>query len=88
MQVADISNITKSYRGRTVVNDVSFDINGGEVLGLIGPNGAGKTTTIRMMMDLVKADSGKIQIFGKALNEATKNYIGYLPEERGLYLNM
>ncbi len=88
MQVVNISNITKSYRGRTVVDDVSFDINSGEVFGLIGPNGAGKTTTIRMMMDLVKPDSGSVVILGKTLNEAAKNSIGYLPEERGLYLNM
>jgi len=88
LQVVNISNITKSYRGRTVVDDVSLDINSGEVFGLIGPNGAGKTTTIRIMMDLVKPDSGNVEILGKTLNEAAKNSIGYLPEERGLYLNM
>ena len=54
-------------------------------MGLIGPNGAGKTTTIRMMMDIIKPDSGQINILGHGLNEATKNSIGYLPEERGLY---
>jgi len=88
LPVVKISNITKSYRGHTVVDDVSFDVNSGEVFGLIGPNGAGKTTTIRMMMDLVKPDSGSVEILGKTLNEAAKNSIGYLPEERGLYLNM
>jgi len=88
LPVVKISNITKSYRGKTVVDDVSFDINSGEVFGLIGPNGAGKTTTIRMMMDLVRPDVGSVEVLGKTLNEATKNDIGYLPEERGLYVNM
>lgn len=88
MPIVEVSNVIKAYRGRTVVNDVSFDVNSGEVFGLIGPNGAGKTTTIRMMMDLVKPDSGKVTILGEALSEAAKNLIGYLPEERGLYLDM
>jgi ABC-2 type transport system ATP-binding protein len=68
-----------------VVDSVSFSIQQGEILGLIGPNGAGKTTTIRMMMDIIKPDSGQINILGQGLNETTKNGIGYLPEERGLY---
>ena len=88
MSIVEVNHVIKAYRGRTVVNDVSFDVNSGEVFGLIGPNGAGKTTTIRMMMDLVKPDSGKVTILGEALSEAAKNLIGYLPEERGLYLNM
>jgi ABC-2 type transport system ATP-binding protein len=57
----------------------------GEIFGLIGPNGAGKTTTIRMMMDIIKPESGEISILGESLNADTKNRIGYLPEERGLY---
>jgi ABC-2 type transport system ATP-binding protein len=68
-----------------VVDGVSFSLQQGEILGLIGPNGAGKTTTIRMMMDIIKPDSGQINILGQGLNETTKNGIGYLPEERGLY---
>jgi ABC-2 type transport system ATP-binding protein len=54
-------------------------------LGLIGPNGAGKSTTIKILLDFLKPDSGEIKIFGQAMNEALKNQIGYLPEERGLY---
>lgn len=88
LSIVEVSHIIKAYRDHTVVNDVSFDVNSGEVFGLIGPNGAGKTTIIRMMMDLVKPDSGKVTILGEALSEAAKNLIGYLPEERGLYLNM
>ncbi|GAI00373.1 unnamed protein product, partial [marine sediment metagenome] len=68
-----------------MVNDVSFTVAQGEIFGLIGPNGAGKTTTIRMIMDITKPDSGEISILRERLNEATKNRVGYLPEERGLY---
>jgi ABC-2 type transport system ATP-binding protein len=67
---------------------VSFAVQKGEILGLVGPNGAGKTTTIRMLMDIVKPDSGEISIFGRRLDEDAKNRIGYLPEERGLYRKM
>jgi len=68
-----------------VVSDVSFTVEKGEIFGLIGPNGAGKTTTIRMMMDIIKPDSGEVYILGEKFKENTKNKIGYLPEERGLY---
>ncbi|MDD5289147.1 MAG: ATP-binding cassette domain-containing protein [Dehalococcoidales bacterium] len=81
----EVNHILKAYGNRAVVNDVSFSVNQGEIFGLIGPNGAGKTTTIRMMMDIIKPDSGDIKILGKKLTEASKNHIGYLPEERGLY---
>ncbi|MFC1965585.1 ABC transporter ATP-binding protein [Chloroflexota bacterium] len=85
MPTVELNNVCKSYNDNLVVNDVSFAVAKGEIFGLIGPNGAGKTTTIRMMMDIVKPDSGEISILGESLNEAAKNSIGYLPEERGLY---
>jgi len=85
MYTVEVSHITKTYGNRAVVNDVSFTVNPGEILGLIGPNGAGKTTTIRMMMDIIQPDSGDIKILGEKLTETSKNSIGYLPEERGLY---
>jgi ABC-2 type transport system ATP-binding protein len=81
----EVNHIVKTYGNRAVVNDISFTVNRGEIFGLIGPNGAGKTTTIRMMMDIIKPDSGYIKIIGEKLSETTKNRIGYLPEERGLY---
>ena len=84
----EISHINKSFGGNMVVQDVSFTIETGEVFGLVGPNGAGKTTTIRMIMDIIRADSGEIRLFGQPLEEETKNRIGYLPEERGLYRKM
>lgn len=85
MFAVEVNNVTKRYDHRAVVSDISFSVNHGEIFGLIGPNGAGKTTTIRMMMDIIKPDSGDIRIFGETLGELTKNKIGYLPEERGLY---
>ncbi|UCB43345.1 MAG: ATP-binding cassette domain-containing protein [Dehalococcoidales bacterium] len=88
MPFIEVNHISKTYGDRAVVNDVSFDVNGGEIFGLIGPNGAGKTTTIRIMMDLIKPDSGEVLVLGRRLGEAVKDDIGYLPEERGLYLNL
>jgi ABC-2 type transport system ATP-binding protein len=85
MPAVDVSHIVKSFADKVVVNDLSFSVAQGEIFGLIGPNGAGKTTTIRMMMDIIKPDSGEVTILGEKLSEATKNKLGYLPEERGLY---
>ena len=85
MPAVELNNICKSYNDNLVVDNVSFTVAQGEIFGLIGPNGAGKTTTIRMMMDIIKPDSGEVSILGESLSEATKNRIGYLPEERGLY---
>ena len=81
----EVSRVSKSFNGNTVVSDISFSVGQGEIFGLIGPNGAGKTTTIRMIMDIIKPDSGEINILGESLDKDTKNRIGYLPEERGLY---
>jgi ABC-2 type transport system ATP-binding protein len=69
----------------SAAKDVSFEVKSGEIFGLIGPNGAGKTTIVRMLMEIIKPDSGDVRILGEPLQEATKNRIGYLPEERGLY---
>jgi len=85
MSTVEVNHIVKSYADKIVVNDLSFSVPQNEIFGLIGPNGAGKTTTIRMMMDIIKPDSGEITIFGEKLTEASKNKLGYLPEERGLY---
>ena len=85
MLAVELNSICKSYNDNLVVNNVSFTVAQGEIFGLIGPNGAGKTTTIRMMMDITKPESGEVSILGESLNEDTKNRIGYLPEERGLY---
>ncbi|OGO04016.1 MAG: sodium ABC transporter [Chloroflexi bacterium RBG_13_54_9] len=84
-KTVEVSRVYKSFGGTTVVKDISFEVRAGEIFGLVGPNGAGKTTTIRMLMDIIKADSGEVKILSEVLHESTKNRIGYLPEERGLY---
>ncbi len=80
-----LTGLCKSFGAVRAVDEVSFDVYPGEVFGLLGPNGAGKTTTIRMMLDIFRPDCGEVRLFGKALDEAAKNRIGYMPEERGLY---
>ncbi len=83
-------NLVKIYNDRTVVNDVSFEVNKGEVVGLLGPNGAGKTTTFYMVVGLVKPHSGKIFLDDKELTNVTMNIrarhgIGYLPQESSIF---
>ncbi|MFC2009305.1 ABC transporter ATP-binding protein [Chloroflexota bacterium] len=85
MNVVEVFQVSKSFNSTRAVDNVSFSIGQGEIFGMVGPNGAGKTTTIRMLMDIIKPDSGEIRILGESLHEETKNRIGYLPEERGLY---
>jgi len=85
MDTAAVNHITKAFMDKIAVNDLSFSIRPGEIFGLIGPNGAGKTTTIKMMLDIIKPDSGEVKILGENFSEASKNKIGYMPEERGLY---
>lgn len=85
MPTIEVKNLNKSFGSQKVVDDVSFEVDNGEIFGLLGPNGAGKTTTIRILLDLFKADSGSVSILGGNMTETKKEQIGYLPEERGLY---
>ncbi|MCL0064223.1 ATP-binding cassette domain-containing protein [Dehalococcoidia bacterium] len=80
----NIRNISKQFGKNTVVDQVSFDVHKGEILGVLGPNGAGKTTVIRSIMDIIRPDSGEIR-FNVQDNNNFLSQIGYLPEERGLY---
>jgi ABC-2 type transport system ATP-binding protein len=80
-----VNHVVKSFADKVAVRDLSFSVSQNEIFGLIGPNGAGKTTTIRMIMDIIKPDSGDIAVLGEKLSEASKSRLGYLPEERGLY---
>lgn len=84
-KILDVKNLTKSFDAKIVLDDLSFDLEKGEVFGLLGPNGAGKTTIIRIILDIIRADHGAIKIFGEKFDENLKEKIGYLPEERGLY---
>ena len=85
MPTVELNNISKSFGALKAVDDVSFSVEKGEIFGLLGPNGAGKTTAIRVLLDIFKADSGTASILGGPMNEAKKERIGYMPEERGLY---
>lgn len=80
-----VEHITKNYGDFRAVDDVSFDVHSGEIFALLGPNGAGKSTTIRMILDIIKPDTGRISILGEPISDSIKNRLGYLPEERGLY---
>ena len=83
-----VQNISKNFGNVQAVRDVSFEVFPGEIFGMLGPNGAGKTTSIRIMLDIFKPNSGLVTVLGSKLDEAKKNRIGYLPEERGLYKDM
>lgn len=85
MNPVEVSHISKSFGKTQAVRDVTFEVAQGEIFGLLGPNGAGKTTTIRVMLDIFKPDSGTVSMLGGPMNEEKKDYIGYMPEERGLY---
>jgi ABC-2 type transport system ATP-binding protein len=80
-----IQNLKKSYGDRLVLQDLSFQINSGEIYGLLGANGAGKTTTINILCNLLKADSGNILVSDRPVSEATKSWIGIAPQENLLY---
>jgi ABC-2 type transport system ATP-binding protein len=77
--------VTKRYTKHVALDQVSITIPQQTIYGLLGPNGAGKTTLIRIINQIINADSGEISIFGERLNEKHIGTIGYLPEERGLY---
>jgi len=83
-----LENVTKSYDAVTAVDNVNLQVRQGAILGLLGPNGAGKTTTIRMVMNILVPDEGSIHVFGEPISDKTREAIGYLPEERGLYPRM
>jgi len=85
MHVLEFEGVSKSFAEKNVIRDVSFSVEQGEIFGLLGPNGAGKTTLIRLLLDILKPDSGEVRVFGGSLTPAVKDRIGYLPEERGLY---
>lgn len=83
-----VQAITKRFGDFIAVDHVNFEVNRGEIFSLLGPNGAGKTTIIRMILDILRPDDGQIHVLGGTLTDATKDRIGYLPEERGLYKNV
>lgn len=90
MKKITANNLVKIYGDRSVVNDVSFEVNKGEVVCLLGPNGAGKTTTFYMVVGLVKPNKGNIFLDGQdisrwPMNERARAGIGYLPQEASIF---
>lgn len=88
MGVIEVTNVSKFFEKTKAVNEVSFSCEQGRIFGLLGPNGAGKTTTIRMINNILAPDSGWITINGEPVSGKTQEWIGYMPEERGLYKKM
>lgn len=86
--ILKITNIAKHYGDFKAIDALSFSVEPGLIYGLLGPNGAGKTTTIRMIMKIMYPDQGTIQINGREHQAQRLNNVGYLPEERGLYMKM
>jgi len=85
--------LSKAYRGRRVVDDVSLEVRGGEVVGLLGPNGAGKTTTFSIVVGLVEPDGGSVSLDGDEITELpmfrrARRGVGYLPQETSIFRKM
>ena len=86
-------NLVKQYKKRKVVNEMSLEVEQGEIVGLLGPNGAGKTTTFYMVVGLVQPDSGEVylddeKITGKAMYQRAKKGLGYLPQEASVFRDL
>ena len=80
-----ITNLTKQFKKIKAVDNVSLEVQKGDIYGFLGPNGAGKTTSIRMIMGIIKPDIGFIKLNGSDINTINRKKLGYLPEDRGLY---
>ncbi|GAB4145577.1 MAG: ABC transporter ATP-binding protein [Patescibacteria group bacterium] len=83
-----VQDLNKSYAGKPIIQNLSFEVPSGCIFGLLGPNGAGKTTLIRMVTAITKPDTGLIKLNNQILSEDQIRKIGYMPEERGLYKKM
>ena len=88
LPILSIKGVSKFYTHKTALDQVSLDIPKGSIFGLLGPNGAGKTSLLRIINQITMPDSGEVFLDGKKLMPDDVQYIGYLPEERGLYKSM
>jgi ABC-2 type transport system ATP-binding protein len=86
--ILEVKNVVKQYGDYTALNEVSLSVPQGSIYGLLGPNGAGKTSLIRIINQITMPDSGEIILDGAILKPEDVQYIGYMPEERGLYKSM
>jgi len=82
--VIEVHDLVKDFGEHRAVNKLSFDLHRGEIFGFLGPNGSGKTTTMRMVLDIIRPDSGDVVLLGGTPTRAVMRRVGYLPEERGL----
>ncbi len=85
VNLVEVSGAVKKFGGFTAVNDVSFQVGPGEIVGLLGANGAGKTTLIRMLLGLTGATAGSVALFGQEPSRQTRRRLGYVPQGLGLY---
>ena len=83
-----LTGVTKRFNGVAAVDALSLAVPEGSIYGFIGPNGSGKTTTLRMIMNILLPDSGRIEVLGSPDTAAARDRVSYLPEERGLYKKM
>ena len=88
MYAIELDNVSKSFGPVRAVDGLSVQVPQGCVYGFLGPNGAGKTTTLRMLMDIIRPDSGSIRLLGEPASSSGRERVGYMPEERGLYRKM
>ena len=88
MPFLEANHLTKNFQQNTALSDVSFTIAPNKIYGLLGPNGAGKTTLIRLITQIFMPDAGEIKINGEKISDKHTNFIGYMPEERGMYKKM
>jgi ABC-2 type transport system ATP-binding protein len=86
--ILEVENVVKQYGNYTALNKISLQVPKGSIYGLLGPNGAGKTSLIRIINQITMPDSGLVLLDGEKLNPNHVQYIGYMPEERGLYKSM
>ena len=84
----EMSGLTRRYGPITALDDLTFSVQAGQVVGFLGPNGAGKTTTMRAVFGLTDLDSGEVRWNGTPVDQAARRTFGYMPEERGLYPGM
>lgn len=90
MSILSVQNLSKKYRKREVVRDVSITVNAGEIVGLLGPNGAGKTTSFHMVVGLIASDKGKIfindhDVSNLSMDKRARMGLGYLPQESSIF---
>src|ERR1700741_3908596 len=88
VDVISLHDVTKRFGDFVAVDNLSFSVGDGQVVGFLGANGAGKTTTLRMILDILRPTSGAIEVFGGPPGRGNASDIGFLPEERGLYRGM